>query len=159
MNKIILALGGNMGNVTSIFAQALLQLEDSIECIDVASSYSSRSLLNDGQKDYINTVCTGLTKLSPQDLLAKLKEIECEFGRIDSGHWQARPLDIDIIDYNGQIIAEAGLDIPHLQMAKRGFVLLPLKELRPDYVDPRSKKNIDTLIAELTDTQATRKLI
>ncbi len=101
------------------------------------------------QPDYLNGVVALHTDLAPDDLLAALHGIEADFGRHRVGRWDARPLDLDLIDYGGRVQPEgAGRAIlPHPRMQGRLFVLLPLRELAPDWRHPVSGAPLDVLIA------------
>ncbi len=111
------------------------------------------------QPDYLNAVVALHTDLAPDELLLALHGIEAAFGRNRLGRWDARPLDLDLIDYAGrvQMDGEAGRAIlPHPRMAGRLFVLLPLRELAPDWRHPRSGLAIEHLIAAAEPMQINR---
>jgi len=93
------------------------------------------------------------THKTAQELLNSIIGIEKELGRIRSAEsgYEARIIDIDIISYNDEIISGEHLEIPHLQMQNRLFVLLPLKDVKPDYFHPIFKKNINELLSDCTD--------
>ena len=73
------------------------------------------------------------TTLSPQDLLAMLKQIEVDFGRVSGRRYGPRTLDLDILLYGREIVNDENLVIPHISMLERGFVLRPLAEWVPCY--------------------------
>jgi 2-amino-4-hydroxy-6-hydroxymethyldihydropteridine diphosphokinase len=149
--KVILSFGGNLGEPSKTFRLALagLKAKNVIKACKLSSPYKSRSLLNDAQPDYLNLICLAETELSAEELLIKLKECEKEFGRVQNGHWQARTLDIDIIDYNGEVISSPALTVPHKEAENRAFVIIPLSEVLPGYIHPVSGKGIEQLKAEL----------
>jgi len=83
------------------------------------------------------------------------------YGRVRGERWGSRSLDLDIIDYNGQIITDTpDLEIPHPRATQRTFVLLPLQEISPHWRDPVTGLQIDELINNLDplDVQAMSKL-
>jgi 2-amino-4-hydroxy-6-hydroxymethyldihydropteridine diphosphokinase len=85
-----------------------------------------------GQPDYINAAAWLETRLAPQALLAELHRIELAHGRRRDGtRWGPRILDLDILVYGDARIDEAGLTIPHPEMARRAFVLVPLADVAP----------------------------
>ena len=102
------------------------------------------------QPPYINAVIELKTRLSPHDLLALLKQTEAAFGREDAQRNAPRPLDLDILDYNGQILENKILTLPHPRMLDRPFVLLPLAEIAPGWRDPIKKRALQNWIARLT---------
>jgi len=101
------------------------------------------------QPPYINGVMAVETQLEPLDLLAVLKQTEAEFGRVDAVRNAPRPLDLDILDYDGRIMSEANLVLPHPRMLNRPFVLMPLAEIAPDWRDPIKKRAVADWTARL----------
>lgn len=150
--QIILALGTNLGEREKNLASALDALCESVEINKVSGLYSTASLLRDQQNNYLNICCLGTTALSEQELLTFVKAVERKLGRVNSGRWQSRLIDIDIIDYDYRIFKSENLEIPHPEMKKRSFVLFPLRDILPSYVHPVSGKSIDRMIEKLKDT-------
>lgn len=106
------------------------------------------------QPDFINGVIEVETALASAELLAVLHRIESACGRVRQQRWEARVLDLDLIDYRGQIQgeAEAGQGagsplLPHPRMAERLFVLLPLQEIAPDWRHPMDGRALPDLIS------------
>ena len=97
------------------------------------------------------------TKLNVYELFLKIKKIEKKLGRTKSKRNHPRVCDIDIIDFNGEIInrkfGNHKLNIPHKRMHNRNFVLFPLYELDKDWVHPKLNKNIVFLMSNLTSVQ------
>lgn len=89
------------------------------------------------QPDFVNAAAALLTQLGPRQLLVALKQIEVRRGRDDNEvRWGPRVLDLDLLVYGSERIAEEGLEVPHPGIAERNFVLLPLIELAPELVIP-----------------------
>ncbi|HNS44988.1 MAG TPA: 2-amino-4-hydroxy-6-hydroxymethyldihydropteridine diphosphokinase, partial [Alphaproteobacteria bacterium] len=105
------------------------------------------------QSWFCNAVVRIESALSPQDLMDRLLCLEEYFGRVRGVPNAARTLDLDLLDYSGEIIREDGLELPHPRMTERAFVLYPLRDIAPDWVDPVSGKNVMELIAALPDNQ------
>jgi len=101
------------------------------------------------QPDYVNGVIEVETILSPQALLAVLHELEAGFGRVRRERWEARVLDLDLIDYRGQLSGPEREPpiLPHPRLRERLFVLLPLQEVAPDWRHPADGQVIMDLIA------------
>ncbi len=119
--------------------------------------------------DYVNTVIRAQTSLSPNDLMTALHDVENQLGRVRKQRWGARVIDIDLLDYQGEILPSLqiyqkwrdmpldlqkttwpeGLILPHPRIQDRGFVLIPLRRVAPDWVHPVTHETIDTLIARL----------
>lgn len=107
------------------------------------------------QPDFINAVIEVETGLDPAALLELLHRIEANFGRVRRQRWEARVLDLDLIDYRGQVAAGAAGDgersgpvLPHPRAAERRFVLLPLQEIAPGWRHPVSGREIADLIRD-----------
>lgn len=85
-----------------------------------------------GQPDYVNAVACVHTRLAPRNLLAVLQGIEQVHGRLRDGtRWGPRTLDLDILLYGDEQVDESGLRIPHPEMARRAFVVVPLADVAP----------------------------
>jgi 2-amino-4-hydroxy-6-hydroxymethyldihydropteridine diphosphokinase len=101
-------------------------------------------------ENFLNAVITCRSDLEAEKLLRTIKVIEKTLGRNPSKkiHWAPREIDIDIIAIENEIIDLPMLKIPHVEFRKRDFVLYPLREVAPMFVDPVSGKSIDLLIKE-----------
>jgi 2-amino-4-hydroxy-6-hydroxymethyldihydropteridine diphosphokinase len=151
----IFALGANLPGRYRSPAEAV---EAGIAALaSVPASVSARSRLylspawpDPSDPEFVNAVVLAETEISPEDLLARLKAIETEFGRETHYRNAPRPLDLDIIDY-GARVSEAGEDpmLPHPRLTERGFVLLPLREVAPEWRHPVTGIHIDRLIDAL----------
>jgi 2-amino-4-hydroxy-6-hydroxymethyldihydropteridine diphosphokinase len=82
--------------------------------------------------DYLNVVCKIETKLSALDLLSKCQQIENKQHRVREIRWGSRTIDLDILLYGDEVISTKELSVPHPEMIKRNFVLLPLFEIEPE---------------------------
>ena len=149
MKKTILVhlgLGSNLGNRLDFLNQACRELSTVTFCDFRASEiYESEPLLKMKQPKYYNQVVCGLTDLSPVKLVVKCQQIENMLGRVRKERWGSRNIDLDILSYGNEIVDNKKLKIPHPEMEKRSFVLLPLLELSPDWVHPESGTSIRTL--------------
>jgi 2-amino-4-hydroxy-6-hydroxymethyldihydropteridine diphosphokinase len=97
----------------------------------------------------LNGCATLQTSLEPLDLLSFLHSIEAEFGRVRQEIWGARTLDLDLLLYDDLIIDLPTLQVPHPRMIERAFVLVPLSEIAPDAIEPRSGQSIAILCNQL----------
>ena len=141
-----LGLGSNLGNRQAFLNQACSELS-AVTLQDFRSSeiYESEPLLKMKQPNYFNQVVCGWTELTPVELLEKCQQIETQLGRVRKEHWGSRKIDLDILSYGKDIVDTERIKIPHPEMEKRSFVLLPLLELSPDWVHPKSGKSIQIL--------------
>ncbi len=104
-----------------------------------------------GQPWYVNGVAAIETGMGPDALLQTLHEVEWAFGRVRTAQWTPRQIDLDLVAHGDQVTATSALHgratLPHPRMAQRAFVLLPLREIAPDWVHPVTGEHIDDLIA------------
>jgi 2-amino-4-hydroxy-6-hydroxymethyldihydropteridine diphosphokinase len=149
MNYFI-ALGSNKGKRLSYMSQAKQELLKVGKIIKFSAIYENPALGNLSQKDFYNAVCEIETDLSPMQLLNAIKDIEIKIGRQPSFHWGPREIDLDIIDWDGETVSSEVLSIPHREMEKRDFVLIPLMEIKPDY-KTRLGESINHLIKKLPE--------
>ena len=98
------------------------------------------------QPRYLNGIVVGDTTLTARALLNRLLEIEREDGRERPSPGAARTLDLDLILYGSERVAEPGLAVPHPRFRERLFVLEPLVELEPDWTDPVSGDAVSVLL-------------
>ncbi|MDC0246582.1 2-amino-4-hydroxy-6-hydroxymethyldihydropteridine diphosphokinase [Deltaproteobacteria bacterium] len=141
-----LGLGSNLGNRQAFLNQACSKLSAAtLQNFRSSEIYESEPLLKMKQSNYFNQVVCGWTELTPVELLEKCQQIETQLGRVRKEHWGSRKIDLDILSYGKDIVDTERIKIPHPEMEKRSFVLLPLLELSPDWVHPKSGKSIQIL--------------
>ena len=148
-----LAIGSNLGNKITNIHIALSELKkNKIKIKKVSSHYLSKSWPNPLMPSFINIVIEIETILTPLELLKICNNIELKLGRVRLKKNAPRICDIDIIDYDKKIlnINSDKLIIPHPEMTKRNFVLLPLFEINRSWKHPESKINIVNLINSLS---------
>ncbi len=138
MIKAYIGLGSNLDDPQYQLKKAIIALEmiPSSSITKTSSFYWSKPVGPQDQPDYINAVAELDTELSELVLLDYLQAIENEQGRERKIKWGARTLDLDILLFGDEVINDERLQIPHVEMHKRGFVLLPLNEIFPDCVIP-----------------------
>lgn len=145
-----IGFGSNLGDSRSILIKAIdrLKMHPQIEVSAVSRWYLTKPV-GPPQPDYINGCAILQTSLAPLDLLSVLQAIETEFGRVRAQVWGARTLDLDLLLYEHQIIDLPTLQIPHPHMRERAFVLVPLAEIAPDWIEPKSGQSIAVLADRL----------
>jgi 2-amino-4-hydroxy-6-hydroxymethyldihydropteridine diphosphokinase len=150
MSFCAIGLGSNLGDSRSILAGAIdrLQSHSQIKVIAISSWYRTAPI-GPPQPDYLNGCVTIQTSLEALDLLNVLQSIELEFGRVRQEMWGARTLDLDLLLYDNLIIDLPRLQVPHPRMLDRAFVLVPLSEIAPDTIEPRSGQSIFTMCKQL----------
>ena len=141
-----LGLGSNLGDRKEYLRKACNQLRsEAVREFRASSIFESEPLLRMPQPKYFNMVVCGLTVLSPQELLEKCKQIEISSGRIRRERWGSREIDIDILSYGIRIIDNDDLVIPHSEIEDRSFVLMPMLELSPEWLHPKTGITIKEL--------------
>ena len=160
INQLFLSLGGNLGNTREIFEGAYPLIEKKIGKISVYSSiYQTEAWGPIPQADFLNQVLLISTKLSAQACLTEILAIEKEFGRERKERWGPRTLDLDILYYSDVTIAEEDLTVPHPRIAERKFILTPLAEIAPFYLDPTSGKSMVELLDSCTDSSQVNRSV
>ena len=157
---IFLALGSNLsssfGDRFENINLAISYLESyGIRIIKKSNFYETYSYPNKENPKFINVVISIKTQLPPVDLMSILLFIEEKLERKRNKKNDPRTCDIDIIDYNNQILdfryKNLSLTVPHKNLIYRNFVLLPLQEIAMDWKHPVTKENIDSLIYKLSE--------
>jgi 2-amino-4-hydroxy-6-hydroxymethyldihydropteridine diphosphokinase len=148
-----IGLGSNLGDREATLREALQRL-GGLDGIDVAAVSSFRETDPVGRLDqprFLNAAAALETKLSPRELLGCLLEVERALGRdrTKEERWGPRTIDLDLLLYGDETIAEPGLEVPHPRMAERAFVLEPLLELDPGLRLPDGRALVDLYGPEL----------
>lgn len=118
--------------------------------VDAVSHYYQTAAVGPPQPDYLNACALLTTPLSPRTLLHTLLDTEASFGRERRERWGPRTLDLDLLLFDDEIVVEPGLIVPHPHMAERAFVLVPLRDIAPNWIHPTTKRAIAHL-AETVD--------
>lgn len=148
--NVALALGSNLGDSATILENALEKLAQIPEIKLVARSrWYQTAPVGPPQPDYINGCALLQVQVTPRQLLTILLDIEQESGRVRQQRWQARTLDLDIILFNDLILDSPELQIPHPRMRERAFVLIPLAEIAPQWIDPVTHSAIAQLATKI----------
>jgi len=127
-----IALGSNLGQREVFLAQARRAIAGlaKTRVIGQTDAEETAPIGPIAQGPFLNQMVAIETELSPQDLLAALKRIEEEAGRVRTTRWGPRTLDLDIVLFETQRVHEAGLTVPHPELANREFWLRELASLR-----------------------------
>lgn len=141
-----IALGSNLGNSREILEAALQSLghRQGIQVLTCSHWYQTAAV-GPPQPDYLNGCALLSVVLSPQELLAALLQTEGQFGRVRRERWGPRTLDLDLLLYGDSVLNSPELQIPHPRMRERAFVLIPLAQICPDWVEPVSGRTIAQL--------------
>lgn len=128
-----IGIGSNVGDAAGNVRRAIESLRHAGAVIAASSLYRTKPWGLEEQPDFVNAVAAVQTMLEPQALLALLKEIERQFGRVETVRWGPRVIDLDLLTYGDETISTETLHVPHAQLRERAFVLVPLAEIDPSY--------------------------
>lgn len=147
-SKVAIALGSNLGDRGATLANAVAQLSSILTNLRRSTWYDTAPVgVSPDQPRYLNGVVVGETTLTARALLDRLLAIEQAAGRTRPGAGAPRTLDLDLILYGSERIQEAGLVVPHPRFRERLFVLEPLAEVAPGWVDPETGVTVSALLA------------
>ncbi|MEB3828269.1 2-amino-4-hydroxy-6-hydroxymethyldihydropteridine diphosphokinase [Phormidium sp. CCY1219] len=145
-----IALGSNLGDSLATLEDALNTLEALPGItLKARSRWYKTAPIGPSQPDYLNGCALLDVTLSPQELLATLLAVENQFGRVREERWGPRTLDLDVILFGDLILDSPELQIPHPRMRERAFVLVPLAEIAPDWIEPVSQLTISELLQKV----------
>ena len=148
--RAYIALGANLGDPPAQLQAALRSLRSApaLDVVAVSPFYRTPPLGPPGQPDYCNAVCVIDTVLEPEALLDLLQGIENAAGRKRDGErWGPRLLDLDLLHMEGRVSQTPRLTLPHPELQRRAFVLVPLAEIAPDLLIPGLGKVRDLVAA------------
>ena len=165
-SRIYIALGANLehpvyGPPRRVLETALAELaRKGVVVGRVSPWYRTAPVPASDQPWYVNAVAEVATDLGADALLARMHEVEDVFGRVRTVPNAARLIDLDLLDFHGEIAAggPGRAVLPHPRMESRAFVLRPLADLAPDWRHPRTGVTISTLLAALPADQVIERL-
>lgn len=147
----ILGIGTNVGDKLANLRQALtLIAAQGIEILRISSVYATPPWGDEDQDDFLNMVVEVACAASARQLLEKVLQIEIDMGRIRLRKWGPRLIDIDIVEFEGQVIDEVGLQLPHPYYTKRIFVVAPFAELYPDWIPTGGEDTLTHILTEMS---------
>lgn len=132
-----LGLGGNMGERLRYLSRAVEVLDaDRASTVDDVSSVYETAPVGPSDAPYLNIAVRLTTTRSPHALLRLCQATEHTLGRVRTGRWAARTLDVDVLLYGDRVVRAPHLQVPHPRLTERGFALVPLIEIAPGWTLP-----------------------
>lgn len=160
--RALIGAGANLGDRRDTIEAALgkLRATAGVSAVERSSFFETAPVGVTDQPAFLNLVAGIETTLTPEQLMAVLLEIERELGRVRTVRWGPRTIDLDLLAFEGETRATAGLTLPHPRMLERSFVTVPLRELlgresfRGRWADLRAQLGAavnDTAVRRLSD--------
>jgi len=145
--RAFVGLGSNVGDRLGFLNAAAGQLAtmQDVRLVWCSSVYETAPMGKTDQAMFLNAVAELETALTPRELLPRLQAVEQSVGRTPGERWGPREIDLDILLYDGLVFADERLTVPHPELEKRRFVLVPLREIAPDMVHPVSGMTMEEL--------------
>ena len=152
--KIYFALGSNLGNRLENLREAVRRLESFGHVSKSSDVFSTEAWGGVEQPDYLNACVRIDSPLScePLEILKAVKSFEREIGRVESVRWGARKIDIDILLIDEMIFHSQDLEIPHVRIPERLFVLVPMGQILPEnWRHPENDLTVREMIKRIDD--------
>ncbi len=160
-SEIFISLGSNQGDRDLNLLRAVAEIGKLPETriTALSSFYDTEPVGFAEQENFLNAVLKIETSLTPQALLAELQRIESAvFRRKRTIRWGPRPIDLDILFYGDLVLDGEELTIPHPRLHERGFVLVPMAEIAPEFIHPLLRSSVAELLASLETIERVEKV-
>lgn len=151
-HRVYLGLGSNLGDRKGYLEGAVGAMAPAIRVLRRSPIYETAPWGYRDQEDFLNMVVDAETELGPKQLLILLKGIEVQLGRKPRFRNGPREIDIDILLYDDLVLDELVLHIPHPRLHERAFILVPLADLAPEIVIPKTGRTVSECLEELDKT-------
>jgi 2-amino-4-hydroxy-6-hydroxymethyldihydropteridine diphosphokinase len=152
---VVIGLGANLGDPERQLRLAVKTLHLRLGQLEVSSLYRSEAV-GPVQPDFLNAAAVAEWPSALEDLLALTQELERQLGRRPSPRWGPRHVDLDILWAEGRAARSPELVVPHPELTKRAFALLPLLELLPDAVAPGGGPSYRTFLPDVRSQRIER---
>ena len=155
-----IGVGANLGRPLEQCREAIRRVgeREGITLLRQASFYRTEPIGDPDQPWYVNTVIEIRTTLTPRSLLLGMEEIEQQMGRHRSAvKWEPRVIDLDLLLYGQEVVDEADLIIPHPELQRRRFVLIPLNEIASYALHPSFGVSVRGLLTRCEDHSRVEK--
>jgi 2-amino-4-hydroxy-6-hydroxymethyldihydropteridine diphosphokinase len=151
--RVFLGLGSNIGERGKFLNRAVAEIKKvrDTKIVWTSSVYETDPVGKTDQPKFLNAAVEIETRLGPKELYAEVRMIEQRLGRTAKERWGPREIDVDILLYDGLVFHDDEVTVPHPEMERRKFVLVPLREIAPDLVHPINGMTMEELVASCKD--------
>jgi 2-amino-4-hydroxy-6-hydroxymethyldihydropteridine diphosphokinase len=154
--RAFLGLGSNLGDRARALAEAARRLSSpDLRIVRRSRIYESPPWGKTDQPPFLNQVAAVETSLPPRALLLRCHDVEQALGRVRAERWGPRTIDVDVLLYDDLVVETPDLVVPHAEMHRRSFVLVPLAEIAPGLRFPNGE-TVEALLQRLPDREAVR---
>jgi len=157
MTVAYIGLGSNLGDREANLVQAVHLISEIAPLLAKSSFYRTEPQGYKHQRDFLNSVVCVDMDATARELLKILSSIEEKIGRVRLFTNAPRVIDLDLLFYNGVIINQPGLEVPHPRLHLRAFVLVPMVEIAPDFIHPVLHKSMSDLLEKLASSYRVEK--
>jgi 2-amino-4-hydroxy-6-hydroxymethyldihydropteridine diphosphokinase len=147
--RVAIAFGSNLGDRERHLRDAAQQVAAFVHDLRLSNFHDTEPVGTGPQPRFLNAAAVGTTRLTPRVLLERLLAVEQSLGRERPYPGAPRTVDLDLLLYDGAMIDEPGLTVPHPRFRERRFVLAPLVEVAADWIDPVTGKSVAALMEAL----------
>jgi 2-amino-4-hydroxy-6-hydroxymethyldihydropteridine diphosphokinase len=146
---VFIGSGSNLGDRLAALCKAEELLPPDVRVLKSSKVYETPPWGFETQPAFLNQVLLTKTDLDPLELLNYLKGIEQKMGRKATFRYGPRSIDLDILFYDGLIISSENLQLPHPMIVERSFVLVPMREIAPEFIHPVLGNSISELASQV----------
>jgi 2-amino-4-hydroxy-6-hydroxymethyldihydropteridine diphosphokinase len=159
-SRVFLSIGSNLGDRLGFLQQGIDALAGAagITIVAISSVYETDPVGNKNQPVFLNAAVELRCSLTAGDLVALLKQTERTIGRSAAERWGPREIDLDLIYFGDLITDQPGVHVPHPEAERRRFVLQPIAELAPAFLDPNRSCTVGDLLRQCGDSSAVVKI-
>jgi 2-amino-4-hydroxy-6-hydroxymethyldihydropteridine diphosphokinase len=157
--ELYVGLGSNIGDTVAHLRVAVARLSREVSIEDVSSGYWTEPVGLREQPYFLNAVVRARSERPPRDVLSALRRIEETMGRRRDVPFGPRTIDLDLLIYDGLVLVEPGLVLPHPRMGERRFVLEPLAEIAPGLRLEHGGPTVAELLAGLPRAESVERLL
>lgn len=148
-----IGLGSNIEPREGYLCNAVRALAAEGKILKISSVYETAPVGGVPQPDYLNAVVEFRTQLGPLELVHRLKTLEHSLGRTPRPRWHEREIDLDLLFYDTLVLKDPDVIIPHPEISRRAFVLVPMSEIAPDFFHPVLRRSMRELLREIDSNE------